>query len=117
MKITSKEVVLNVCLVVLAVFFTWVTTFHKTEVFNKTELNNLSCGWPLRYLSSGYAENGADPPYPWTDSCFQLVYNEWGDPLDVQWADLIFNVVFYYLLLSESLYVSRKLTRKTEQKK
>lgn len=117
MKITSKEVILNVCLVVLAVFFTWTTTFYKVEVFNKTELNNLACGWPMQYLSSGYSESVLDSPYPWTDSCADLLGHDFHDSYNMEWAKLTFNIVFYYLLLSESLHVSRKLTRKIEQKK
>lgn len=117
MKNTSKKNKINIFLLFLAIFFTVVTIYKEVEVFNKTELNNLACGWPMQYLSSGYLESVLDPPYPWTDSCANLLGHDFHDSYNVEWANLTFNVVFYYLLFLEALYVSRKLTRKTEQKK
>lgn len=57
----------------LAIFLTIATTYKKVEVLNKTELNNLSCGWPIQYLSSGYETSRLDPPYPWKTNCVGLV--------------------------------------------
>ena len=86
---------------ILAVFLTISTLFKKVEVFNKTELNNLSCGWPIHYLSSGYETSRLDPPYPWKTNCGS---GEWGDPVDICWGCFVFDISFFYLLILVSYY-------------
>jgi len=81
---------------VLAVFLAISTIFKKVEVFNKSELNNLSCGWPIQYISSGYETSRYDPPYPWKTNCGN---GEWGDPVDICWECFFFDIVFFYLLI------------------
>ena len=88
-----------ILVLVLAVFLAIATTYKKVEVFNKSELNNLSCGWPLQYISSGFEENRYDPPYPWKKNCIGFVGGSWGDPVDICWGCFIFDVAFFYLLI------------------
>ena len=89
---------------VLAVFLTIATTYKRVEVFNKSELNNLSCGWPSQYISSGFETNRYDPPYPWKANCVGLVGGGWGDPIDINWKYFTFDVAFFYLLILAVYY-------------
>jgi len=116
MKTTFKKNQINLLLCVLAVSFTIATTYKRVEVFDKTEINNLSCGWPIQYLSSGYVDSVLNPPYPWAANCVDLLGHGYGDLLDARWAYFIFDTVFFYLLLSVILYVGR-MTAKIIQKK
>ena len=101
MKTMSKKVIINVLLLVLAIFLTISTAYKKVEVLNKSELNNLSCGWPIQYISSGFEVSRRDPPYPWKANC---VEGEWGDPVDICWGCFIFDISFFYLLILVSYY-------------
>lgn len=89
---------------VFAVFLTIATAYKKVEVLNKSELNNLSCGWPSQYISSGYETSRYDPPYPWKADCVGLVGGGWGDPVDINWKYFIFDVAFFYLLIMVLYY-------------
>jgi len=102
--------------IALAFFSAIATTYERVEVFNKAELNNLSCGWPMRYLSSGFSENPLDPPYPWKEKCASLIFSEWGNALDIQWVFFISNVAFFYLLWFVIFYGGRKAIRKIRTK-
>jgi len=113
MKIISKKITFKVFLFVLAIFSVVASAYMNIEVLNKMELNNLSCGWPMQYLSSGYYESKLDPPYPWTANCMSLVSGEWGDPVSIQWINLIVNVIFFYLFLSVLFYGGRIIAKKT----
>lgn len=94
MKTMSKKVIISV--LVLAIILTIATAYKKVEVLNKSELNNLSCGWPIQYISSGFETSRRDPPYPWKANC---VDGEWGDPVDIDWKYFVFDVAFFYLLV------------------
>jgi hypothetical protein len=107
MKITSNKNNLSVFILILAAVSTMATVYMRVEVLDKAELNNLSCGWPMQYLSSGYPESRLDPPYPWTASCVDLLSGEWGDSVKVQWPNLILNIGFFYLLWMVLFSVSR----------
>lgn len=116
-KNTSKRNQINTSLLILALFFTMATVYQKVELFNKTELNNLSRGWPMQYLSSGYSESRWDPPYPWTNSCMHFVGGLWGDPVDVQWLYFIFDIAISYLLLLVLFYGSHMVVRKIRKER
>ena len=90
-----------ILILALAVFLTISTAYKKVEVFNKSELNNLSCGWPLQYISSGFETSRRDPPYPWKANCIE---GEWGDPVDICWGCFVFNIAFFYLLIMALCY-------------
>lgn len=94
-----KKKIKIILVLVLAVFLTIATTYKKVEVFDKSELNNLSCGWPSQYISSGYEISRRDPPYPWKASCVGLISIEWGDPVDINWKYFVFDIAFFYLLI------------------
>ena len=102
MKTMSKKVIISI--LILAIFFTIATAYRKVEVFNKSELNNLSCGWPSRYISSGFEVSKYDPPYPWKADCIGLAGGGWGDPVDIYWGCFIFDVAFFYLLILALYY-------------
>ncbi len=89
---------------VLAVFLAVATVYKGVVVFNKSELNNLSCGWPSQYISSGFEVSRKDPPYPWKGNCVGLIGGEWGDPVNVDWRYFAFDVAFFYLLILAVYY-------------
>jgi len=80
------------------------TTYKEVGVFSKSDLNNLSCGWPFQYVSSGFEVSRKDPPYPWRASCAGIVNGEWGDSIDIHWGYFIFDVAFFYLLILAVYY-------------
>ena len=114
MKTMSKKVTINILFLVLAVFLTISTAFKKIEVFNQSELNNLSCGWPLHYISSSFEESRYNPPFPWKTNC---VEGEWGDPVDVYWGLFIFDIAFFYLLIMVLYYYWKPNRKKIQVKK
>ena len=113
MKPTIK---INIAALSLAIFVTIATVYQKVELFNQTELDNLSCGWPMQYLSSSYSESRWDPPYPWTNSCVHFVGGLWGNSVDVQWTYFIYDIAIFYLLLAILVYSSRVEARKLRKK-
>lgn len=116
MKITSKNISFSVFIFFLAAVSTVATIYRRVEVLNKVELKSLSCGWPMQYISSGYPESRLDPPYPWTDSCVNLIGGGWGDPIKVQWPNLILNLGFFYSLWVV-LFFAGRMARSRKQKK
>lgn len=109
--------IIIVLLFILAIFLVVATTYKEVEVFNKSELNNLSCGWPLQYVSSSFEVSRKDPPYPWRASCAGLINGEWGDPVDIRWGYFIFDVAFFYLLILASYYSSNIIVKKMLKRK
>ena len=107
----------TILIFLLAIFLTIATVYKRVEVFNKSELNNLSCGWPSRYISSGFEENKYDPPYPWKANCVGLVGGEWGDPIDINWKYFIFDVAFFYLIILVLYYYWKPDHKKIQVKK
>lgn len=95
---------ITIIVFVIAIFLTMATAYKKVEVFNKLELNNLSCGWPSQYISSGFEVSRKDPPYPWKENCVGLISGEWGDPVNVDWRYFVFDVVFFFLLILAVYY-------------
>lgn len=110
----SKKVIINVLFLVFAIFLTIATAYKKVEVFSQPELNNLSCGWPLQYISSGFEESRYNPPFPWKANC---VEGEWGDPVDINWGYFVFDVAFFYLFIMVVDYYWRLNRKKTHKEK
>ena len=106
-----------ILILVLAVFLAIATTYKKVEVFNKSELNNLSCGWPIQYISSGFKENRYNPPYPWKANCVGLVGGGWGDPVDICWGCFVFDIAFFYLLIMAIDYYWKLNYKEIQMKK
>ncbi|MFA7169350.1 MAG: hypothetical protein WC178_00680 [Candidatus Paceibacterota bacterium] len=100
-----------------AIFFTIATAYKRVEVFDKTEIDNLSCGWPMRYISSGYVDSALNPPYPWMASCADLLGHGYGDFFDLRWVYFIFDAVFFYSFLFVILNVGRMTIKKHRRKK
>lgn len=108
MKTISKRTKI-ILIFILAVFLTISTAFKRVEVFNKSELNNLSCGWPIQYISSGFEVSRYDPPYPWKTNC---INGGWGDPVDICWGCFIFDVIFFYLFILALSYGGNIIAKK-----
>jgi len=85
---------------ILAVFFTMaIITFRGVEVFKKSDLNAVSCGWPLNFITQD--QSWRDPPYPWTVPCFASPLES---PTKLYWGYFIFDVAFFYLLMLAAYY-------------
>ena len=106
-----------ILILVLAIFLTISTAYKKVEVLNKSELNNLSCGWPIQYISSGFETSRYDPPYPWKANCIGLVVGGWGDPIDICWVRFIFDVAFFYLLILALFHSGNIIAKKIRREK
>lgn len=115
-KMSSRKTKINMVLFALAVFSTVATVYAKVNFFSQAELDNISCGWPMRYLSNPDIAGGPTPmSFPWTTGCIDALSNEWGSPLDMQWTLFIFNITFFYLLWLVIFYGGRKIMRKMRQ--
>lgn len=115
-KMSSRKTKINMVLFALAVFSTLATVYAKVDFFSQAELDNISCGWPMRYLSSPDIDGGPSPEwFPWTTGCIDALSNEWGSPLDMQWTFFIINIIFFYLLWLMIYYGGRKIMRKMRQ--
>ena len=96
----------------LAVFLvTVVSTFGGVEVFKKSDLNAISCGWPLHFITQN--QSWRNPPYPWTVPCFSSPLES---PTKFYWGRFIFDVAFFYLIIL-ALYYYWKPDRKENTKK
>lgn len=114
--VASRKTKINIVLLALAVFSTLSTVYAKVESSNQVEMDNLSCGWPMRYLSSGDPVGGPTPmSFPWTERCIGALGSEWGSPIDMQWTFLISDIIFFYLLWLIIFYGGRKIMRKMRQ--
>jgi len=85
---------------------------HQEKVFviEESDLQAVSCGWPLIFLVSD--QSWRNPPLPWQTSCFA---GEWGDRPVIEWSSLIINVLIFYLVLALSWALFRVLiARKSE---
>lgn len=94
MKLMFNKITFNVSLLILAIFLTVSTTFKKVEVFSHSDLNAVSCGWPLRFVTQD--QGWRDPPYPWKVSCFASPLE---NPTKFNWQYFILNATFFYLLI------------------
>ena len=83
-----------VIVLVLAGFFTIATTFSIVEVFKKSDLYSISCGWPLSFIVQD--QGWRDPPYPWRVPCTIISLES---PTEFYWERFIFDVAFFYLLI------------------
>lgn len=114
----SKKNQINLSILVLAILSAVSTVYQEVELFSQTEVNNLSCGWPMRYFFNAFPESRwGSPYYPSTRGCIDFIYGEWGDPINVQWVYFILDIVFFYLLLSVLFNGGRIVIRRMQRKK
>jgi hypothetical protein len=64
----------------------------KIQVHNKTDLQTLTCGWPLQFIEND--QSWRDPPFPWEVECLG---REWGGSLKVLWLLFSLNVIIFYM--------------------
>ena len=95
-KPMRKKLLLHSFFLVLASLITISTAFKSVEVLNKSNLNHLSCGWPIQYANNGFGESRWDPPYPWTIRC---INGGWGDPIRIYWPQFVIDVAFFYTVI------------------
>ena len=69
------------------------TTLKSIEVLNKTDIENISCGWPLTFIEQN--QGRLDPPFPWKVNCqfFSLEF-----PTQYNWINFGLDMVFYFLV-------------------
>ncbi|MCK5023642.1 MAG: hypothetical protein KAS04_05690 [Candidatus Aenigmarchaeota archaeon] len=112
MKTIPKKVIINVLLFVLAIFFTISTTFGGVKVFKKSDLDAISCGWPLSFITQN--QNWRDPPYPWTVPRFASPLES---PTKFYWERFVVDIVFFYLLILISYYGGNIIVKRMQRKK
>lgn len=95
----SKKVIINVLFLVLAVFMMMLPTFGGVEVFKKSDLNAVSCGWPLPFVTQD--QSWRDPPYPYKVPCFDSPLE---NPTEFYWKRLVFDISFFYLFILVAYY-------------
>lgn len=75
-----------------------VTTYPKVEVTKHSDLENLSCGWPLKFVV--HNDSLLDPPLPWKVSCgFLRGRFDQGSTKEIYWQYFILDTAFFYLLI------------------
>lgn len=114
-----KKIFILVFLLILSFLATLATTYPKVEVTKHSNLENLSCGWPLKFVV--HDDSLYDPPMPWKASCgFLRSPYEQGATKEFYWQYFIFDVVFFYLLIlalyhSGNIIVKRMRRKKQDQ--
>ncbi len=74
------------------------TMFQKVEVTKHSDLNAISCGWPLKFVV--HDDSLLDPPMPWEAPCgFLRGYYGQGSTKAFYWQYFIFDTAFFYLVL------------------
>lgn len=106
MKPEFKNIISNVFLIVLAIFLTISTMYKKVEVFSHADLNVVSCGWPLNFVTQD--QGWRDPPYPWKAPCFASPLE---NPTKFYWQYFILDAAFFYLI-AQALLQGRNLLMK-----
>ncbi|MBU2578651.1 hypothetical protein KKA09_00840 [Patescibacteria group bacterium] len=91
-----KKLLLHIFFVFLAVVAVWIIAGQNVEVFNKDDLRNLSCGWPLKFAVND--QSWRDPPFPWKISCLS---GEWDYSFIkfFRWPQFIIDVIVFYALI------------------
>ena len=106
----SKKNIINILFFVFAIFLAASTMFKSVEVFSHSDLNAISCGWPLNFIVQD--QGWRDPPYPWKVPCL-------ASPLEsstkFNWQYFILDTVFFYLILL-AIYYGKNLIIKKKQR-
>lgn len=89
-----KKIIKNILIFIFAIFITISTTFGGVEVFKKSDLYAISCGWPSSFIVQD--QGWRDPPYPWKVPCFASPLES---PIKFYWERFVFDVAFFYLLI------------------
>jgi hypothetical protein len=90
-----KKFLFHIIFLALAFVVVWVIAANqKVEVFNKNDLRNLSCGWPLTFAVND--QSNRDPPFPWNIYCLS---GEFGDTIEIHWPQFIIDALIFYALI------------------
>ncbi len=90
----SKKIISNIFFLTLAIFLTASTMFKSVEVFSHSDLNTVSCGWPLNFIVQD--QGWRDPPYPWKVPCLASPLES---SIKFNWQYFILDTAFFYLLI------------------
>ncbi|MDP3057161.1 MAG: hypothetical protein Q8N37_01390 [bacterium] len=110
-----KKIFVQVFFIALSFIVALVSTYPKVEVTKHSDLKNLSCGWPLKFVV--HDDSLLDPPMPWKVSCGFLrgPYGQ-GSTKEFNWQYFILDAAFFYLLIL-ALYHGKDLVIKKKQEK
>lgn len=112
MKPIVKKIIINILLFALAGFIVTSTALKSVEVFVHSDLNAISCGWPLNFITQD--QGWRDPPYPWKVPCLASPLE---NPTKFYWPQFIINVVFFYLLVLVLFYGGSLIAKKIQRRK
>lgn len=103
----SKKIIINLFFLTIAIFIAASTTVKKVEVFSHSDLNNVSCGWPLNFIAQD--QGWRDPSYPWKVPCFASPLE---NPTKFYWQYFILDAAFFYLLILAMYHGKNLIVRK-----
>lgn len=92
-----NKIFIHFFFILISFFVVIVSTYPKVEIAKHSELENLSCGWPLKFVV--HDDSLYDPPMPWKATCGFLRAYDQGITKEFYWQYFIFDAVFYYLLI------------------
>lgn len=90
-----KQILLHTLFLVLACIAVYLTTWKLIEIRVHSDLNALTCGWPLKFIMND--QSWRDPPLPWKMGCLSSI---WGDPIKFYWQEFIIDITLFYAFIT-----------------
>lgn len=98
-----KKLSIQILLIIFSFLVALSTTYTKVEVTKHSDLENLSCGWPIKFVV--HDDSLLDPPMPWKAPCgFLRGHYGQGSTKEFNWQYFILDAAFFYLILSAVFY-------------
>lgn len=105
-----KKIFIQIFLLVLAFLATVLSTYPKVEVAKHSDLENLSCGWPLKFVV--HDDSLLDPPMPWKAYCgFLRGRFDQGTTKEFNWQYFILDMAFFYLIILVLFHAGRLVVK------
>lgn len=108
----QKKIFIQVFFILLSFLATIVSTYPKVEITKHSDLEHLSCGWPLKFIVND--DSLYDPPMPWKATCGFLrgPYGQ-GSTKEFNWQYFIIDTAFFYVILL-AIYYGKNLIIKNK---
>jgi len=101
-----KQILLHILFLVFACIAVYTTTWKLIEIRTHSDLETLTCGWPLKFILND--QSGTDPPLPWKTGCLSM---GWGDPIKFYWPEFLIDITLFYVLIVFLWSVGRLIHR------
>jgi hypothetical protein len=63
----KQTIVYSLLLLTAIILVIGIPVFEKIEVYQHSDLNAVSCGWPMKFIVQD--QSWRDPPFPWKVPC------------------------------------------------